>query len=235
MAFTRFTSGRTGNLTFSLLNEIMDRIEALEQPSARVGLGSLVNQPPFLAKVGTLKSGTFNEWSFTEHTYPESRAIGNAVPVAGGRTSQRESDQWGYPLIGTGFNTNDILMVFPLYDDKSRLVFHPMQGGGNGGRMARVITNTVATANQRWNYTLQPVKLSNTNPITYASDGGQFLAYNGAENVLDAAPTYGVGAKLPPGTYIRQPIRNDVIVLATQDGNGFWNFCVPNGYEVTCP
>jgi hypothetical protein len=236
MAFTRFTSGRTGNLTFSLLNEIMDRIEALEQPSARVGLGGPVNQPPFLAKVGTLRSGSSNEWSFTEHAYPENHQLSGSVAVAGGRTSQREGDQWGYPLIGTGLTTGDVVVAVPVYDSLSKLVFHVVkEGAGNAQTMVgRIESFTAIVTDLRWRYTVQPIRIIDLQGVTQNA-GSTVTAFNGAEYPGDTATVKGVGA-MPPttATYTRKPIRAQTIVTLVMDDNGRWVFSVPNGYQVVC-
>ena len=235
MPFPRFTSGRTGNLTFSLLNEMMERIEAVERSAGANPMKLPGQLPPFLARVVSVNPANSIEYEFEEVAYPTSHSISSPIVVSGGRTSRQEANLYAFPLIGSGLAIGQVVFAFPVYDQDSGLVFHTVQSAAGSAIMAKVTSNIVLQANVRWRYVLTPQKIININPLTYDSAGGAITAYNGAENVLDANPVYGVGAKPPGGTYIRQPIRNDVIVSCVQDTNGFWNFCVPNGYEVVCP
>lgn len=237
MPFPRFTSGRTGNLTFSLLNEMMERIEAVERAAGANPMKLPGQLPPFLARVVSVNPANAIEYEFEEVAYPTSHSVSGSVLVAGGRNSRQEANNYAFPLIGSGLSIGQILFVFPVYDSASGLVFHTVEAaGGAMTKVARVVSFAVVQANVRWSYTMQPVK-TDPNSLAWISDGPTFVAINGSENVTDSATIKGVGAEPPTGpTYTRMPIKSGVIAPCTMEPNGaLWVFSVPNGYKVVCP
>lgn len=241
MPFPRFTSGRTGNLTFSLLNEMMERIEAVERAAGANPMKMPGQLPPFLARVVSVNPSSGIEYEFEEVAYPTSHSISSPVVVSGGRTSRQDSNLYAFPLIGSGLSTGQVVFAFPVYDQDSRLVFHTVEAaGGAMTKVARVVSAVALQANVRWSYTMQPVKSDPNSPspnVAWISDGPTFVALNGSENVTDSATIKGIGAEPPTGpTYTRMPIKSGVIAPCTLEPNGsWWVFSVPNGYKVVCP
>lgn len=241
MPFPRFTSGRTGNLTFSLLNEMMERIEAVERAAGANPMKLPGQLPPFLARVVSVNPASGIEYEFEEVSYPASHSISSVVVVDGGRTSRQDANKYAFPLIGSGLSNGQVVFAFPVYDSTSGLVFHTVEAsGGAMTKVARVVSAVGLQANVRWSYTMQPVKSDPNSPapnVGWISDGPTFTALNGSENVTDSATIKGVGAEPPTGpTYTRMPIKSGVIAPCTLEPNGsWWVFSVPNGYKVVCP
>lgn len=241
MPFPRFTSGRTGNLTFSLLNEMMERIEAVERAAGANPMKLPGQLPPFLARVVSVNPANAIEYEFEEVSYPSSHSISGAVVVDGGRTSRQDTNKYAFPLIGSGLSNGQVVFAFPVYDSTSGLVFHTVEAaGGAMTKVARVVSAVALQANVRWSYTMQPVKTDPNSPspnVAWIADGPTFVALNGSENVTDSATIKGVGAEPPTGpTYTRMPIKSGVIAPCTLEPNGaWWVFSVPNGYKVVCP
>ena len=241
MPFPRFTSGRTGNLTFSLLNEMMERIEAVERAAGANPMKLPGQLPPFLARIVSVNPANGIEYEFEEVSYPSSHSISSVVVVDGGRTSRQDANKYAFPLIGSGLSTGQVVFAFPVYDNTSGLVFHTVEAsGGAMTKVARVVSAVALHANVRWSYTMQPVKSDPNSPapnVAWISDGPTFVALSGSENVTDSATIKGVGAEPPTGpTYTRMPIKSGVIAPCTLEPNGsWWVFSVPNGYKVVCP
>lgn len=250
MAFPRFTKGRAGGLTFDTMNEVFDRIEALEGSLGTASAKSRGRMQPFLGRLLTLKPGTSNEWSFSEVTYPASLLISVASPdVQGGRRSTDGVDPYAYPAVGEGLTPNQVVMLFPMNRDSStvtgtppdprngKLIFHAMPVPSQDV-VAQVVGYTAMTTG-KWRYSVQRADIVVTGTSTaYFINPNEaiFTAYNGAENPTDSAGSYGVGSA-PPGaitSLTRNPIKVGTVVTVTRDRNGYWTFSVPNGYSVTC-
>jgi hypothetical protein len=241
MPFPRFTSGRTGNLTFSLLNEMMERIEAVERATGAKAIKLPGQLPPFLARVLSLNTANGIEYAFEEVAYPTSHSISSPIVVSGGRTSRQDANLYAFPLIGSGLAIGQVVFAFPVYDQDSRLVFHTVESaGGAMTKVAQVVSFATMQTNTRWTYLMRPVKIdpnSSYPNFTWIQNGPDFAALNGAENVTDTTTIKGVGAEPPIGpTYTRMPIKAGVIAPCTIDSDrNYWLFSVPNGYKVVCP
>jgi hypothetical protein len=233
MTLPRFTTGRTGNLTFTVLNEMIDRLEAVEKKAADPNRDQRGVLLPFLAKTTVLKPQTTNTWGFTEFTYGKSRDIQFPKGVDGGRSSGRANDPWAYPLLGEGLIENQIVLAFPMNDDEGKLVFHALPSPVNSV-VARIV-NSDSVAVGQWRYSVQAATITSVVPSPLIVTGGAvFTAWNGAEWNVDGSGTYGVGMRPPSGVFLRQPIKTGTVVVVSNDANGFWHFSIPNGYQVTC-
>jgi hypothetical protein len=233
MTLPRFTSGKVGNLTFAHMNEIVDRLEAVEKKAADPNRDQRGVLLPFLAKTTLLKPQTNNLWGFTEFTYGKSRDIRFPAGVDGGRASGRANDPWAFPLIGEGLIENQLVLAFPMNDDEGKLVFHAVPSPVNS-IVARV-TGFESTVVGQWKYLMQAATITSISPTPLIVTGGATItAYNGCEWVTDGSGTYGVGMRPPSGTFLRQPIKVGTVAVISNDANGFWHFSIPNGYQVTC-
>lgn len=250
MPFPRYSRGSNGSVSFTTMNEIFDRIEALDGlPAASKGKGR-PKPGPFLARLLVPKPNVLNTWSFVEVTHETSLGMLAYPSVEGGRVSSDGTDSWAYPAVGSGLIAGQIVMLFPMNRDSSTagigsgianplngtLVFHVMTAPSQD-IVARV-AGAVASGTQRWKYTMQMCDaVLQSGAITWVVPNGEpvFNAWNGAEAVTDSAGSYGVGSSPPAATTItRQPIKTGVVVNCTKDRNGNWTFICPNGYAVTC-
>lgn len=248
MPFPRYTRGSAGSLSFSTMNEVFDRIEALEQPAATSG-GRKFKPVAFLGKIGAQKPNTTNQWAFSEVCYEASLLTLQFPIVQGGRQSSDGTDLFAYPAVGENLVTGQVVMLFPMNRDSStisgsapsplngKLMFHAMRIPSQDC-VARIAGSTsIGTGQWRYSVQLCDGTVSGSSILWIVQNGAAtFTAYNGAEAVADAPSSYGVGSS-PPGavtSITRQPIKNGVVVNCTQDRNGNWTFCIPNGYAVTC-
>lgn len=250
MPFPKFTSGGSGRLTFDVMNELFARVEKLEGNARPGGLELPQMKHAFFAKVTAQNTGTnAHQFSFAEvcRQNPQTAYGGTFDPAAwvqvnGGQTSAGVPLAGGtvsafrYPLIGSGITVGSILPIVASVDEKGNLVYVPIQASsGTVSFPARIVGNSVISANSRWLYQIRRVVVSANAFSDSQTDTSQAL--NGAENVTDAPPVFGVGMQPPTsGTLqmIRQPIRNNVVVVVTDDGAGKLVFSMPNGYRVVC-
>jgi hypothetical protein len=232
MSIPRFTSGKVGNLTFAHINEILDRLEAIESKPLDAGRNQRSTLLPFLAKIIALKSGTSNVWSFSEVSYSPARTIAGVVEVVGGRSSTRGSDTFAYPAIGDSLGANQIVVLLPMNDSAGVLVHHavPMP---TTSIVARITANTPIATGQ-WLYSVKVAKITSQSPWTIVDQGAVISALNGCEWNVDSGGIYGVGMRPSGGTFVRQAIKSGTVVTITNDINGFWHFSIPNGYQVNC-
>jgi hypothetical protein len=249
MPFPKFTSGRSGRLTFDTLNELFSRVEALEGNSERKRWSVRPQSDAFFARVGVNNTGNTSQWAFTEVNRLFNASGAPLDPaswsdVVGGRNSSGTLSNgtvstFAYPLVGTGLSTGDIHPVVATYNSEGDLLYVPIVASGTSSSFpAQIISNTVVIANLRWQYTCKRVFIDTAGTGWAIPSGGtQFNALNGPEFVSDAAPVYGVGMQPPQsGTLqmIRQPIRAGVIVMMALDATGRHFFSMPNGYKVIC-
>lgn len=252
MPFPKFTSGGSGRLTFDVMNELFARVEKLEGKARPGGLELQPMKHAFFAKVTAQNSGTnAHQFSFTEvcRQNPQTAYGGTFDPAAwtavnGGQTSAGVPLAGGaisafrYPLIGSGITVGTILPIVASVDEKGNLVYVPIQAtAATSSFPAKIISATALLQNSRWSYTVRKVVSNQSGQYTDVQGVPDRVAYNGAENAVDQAPIFGVGMQPPQsGTLqmIRQPIKNDVVVIVTDDGAGTLVFSMPNGYRVIC-
>lgn len=250
MPFPKFTSGGSGRLTFDVMNELFARVEKLEGKARPGGLELPQMKHAFFAKV-TAQNASPNQhqYSFAEvcRQNPQTAYSGTLdpaawTPVNGGQTSAGVPLAGGtvssfrYPLIGSGITVGTILPIVASVDEKGNLVYVPIQaGGGSVSFPARIISSSIITPNSRWLYSVKRVIVSGTSFSDAQSNAVNAL--NGPEIIGDSPPSYGVGMQPPTNPtpqLIRQPIRNNVIVVVCDDGAGNLVFSIPNGYKVIC-
>jgi len=248
MPFPKFTSGRSGRLTFDTLNELFQRVEALEGTSERKPWSINAPEAAFFAKVGTQNPNFSDQYSFTEvcrkfnvAAAPLDPAAWTAVtggrssagPVAGGVSS------YVYPLKGTGLQAGSVYPVVATVDDRGYLIYVPISAPAVGNAFPAFIAATaVLVSNFRWQYTCRRVSVNSAgNGWDIPTSGPTFTALNGAEaQASDTPPIYGVGMQPPASAtlqMIRQPIRIGTIVTMTFDADRY-SFSMPNGYKVIC-
>lgn len=250
MPFPRFTSGGSGRLTFDVMNELFARVEKLEGKARQGGLELPQMKHAFFAKVTAQNvSPNQHQFSFAEVCRKDPQtAYGGTLdpaawtPVNGGQTSAGVPLAGGtvssfrYPLIGSGITVGTILPIVASVDEGGNLVYVPIQAsGGTISYPARIVSNTVLTTNLRWLYQVKKVVVSGNSFSDAQTDTS--AALNGAETLSDASPVFGVGMQPPTSAtlqMIRQPIRNNLVVVVTDDGAGKLVFSMPNGYRVVC-
>lgn len=251
MPFPRFSRGRAGALTFDTMNEVFDRIEALEgMLSQNRGL-KRGRMTPFLGKILAQNPTDPTEFSFEEVTWSANLTPNVWAQVEGGRTSSDGQSDFAYPAVGSTLAAGKIVMLFPMNRDSSTistnpnvkngtLVFHALETGASSStRVGRIMSSTSA-GQGNWEYTLKDAKATvsgSTVSWTYNASSPDFKAYNGAEAPADSPTTYGVGMvpNLTPAPQMnRKQIRTGVVVTCILDEGGKWVFSVPNGYEVIC-
>lgn len=252
MPFPKFTSGGSGRLTFDVMNELFARVEKLEGKARPGGLDLQPMKHAFFAKVTAQNTGSnAHQFSFAEvcRQNPQTAYGGTFDPAAwtavnGGQTSAGvplaggEISAFRYPLIGSGITVGTILPIVASVDEKGNLVYVPIQAtAAISSFAAKIMAASALVVNVRWAYTVRKVESNGSGGYTEITTIPDRTAYNGAENAIDAAPVFGVGMQPPQsGTLqmIRQPIRQDVVVIVTDDGTGKLVFSMPNGYRVVC-
>lgn len=248
MPFPKFTSGRSGRLTFDTLNELFSRVEALEGNSERKRWSVRPQSDAFFARVGVNNTGNSSQWAFTEvnRLFNASGAPldpASWADVVGGRNSSGTLSNgtvstFAYPLVGTGLATGAIHPVVASYNSEGDLLYVPIVASGTSSSFpAKIATVTVITANLKWKYTCTPQRVNQAfDNFENIPGSGNIDALNGAE-VLPDSTTFGVGMQPPlTGTLqmIRQPIRVGIVVTLTLDAAGRHSFSMPNGYKVIC-
>lgn len=250
MPFPKFTSGGSGRLTFDVMNELFARVEKLEGKARPGGLELPKMKHAFFARVNKQNiSPNQHQFSFVEvYRQNPQTAYGGTLdpqawtPMNGGQTSAGVPLSGGtvssfrYPLIGSGITVGTILPIVASVDEKGNLVYIPIQAsGGSISYPARIVSKSALTSNVRWLYQVKKVVVSANDFSDAQADTSPAL--NGAETVSDASPVFGVGMQPPTSAtlqMIRQPIRDNVVVVVTDDGAGNLVFSMPNGYRVVC-
>lgn len=248
MPFPKFTSGRSGRLTFDVLNELFDRVEALEKNGERSPWSISAPRDAFFAKVGVGSAVNTDQFSFTEvcrDLSVQGTALDPAAwtSVTGGRSSVGIDKTTGattlfaYPLVGAGLVQDTIVTAVATADTTGNVVYIPVQTAVGNTFPAQIVSNAVITANLRWKYTCKRVSVDSAGTGWVIPTGGStFTALNGPEAIGDAPPVYGVGMQPPTSPtlqMIRQPIRTGTIVIMNND-TGRYSFSIPNGYKVIC-
>lgn len=252
MTFPRFTSGGSGRLTFDVMNELFARVEKLEGKARPGGLELPQMKHAFFAKVTAQNvSPNQHQFSFAEVCRKDPQtAYGGTLdpaawtPVNGGQTSAGVPLAGGtvssfrYPLIGSGITVGTILPIVASVDEGGNLVYVPIQAtAATSSFAAKILSASALVANVKWAYVVRKVESNGGGGYNEITTSPDRVAFNGAENANDAAPVFGVGMQPPQsGTLqmIRQPIRQDVVVVVTDDGAGRLVFSMPNGYRVIC-
>lgn len=241
MEFPRLTSGGSGRLTFDVVNDMFERIEALEGKGIPRKLHKDYASDIFPAKITTENPAKPGEYQFTE----QERTATNTYQSINGRRSSGYLlgvfTNYATPAIAqAGLPSGSILYLLGRDNQDGKLeylsVSSPAQTGG--GTVALIQSATVITANLRWKYSVIEAEYFTTQNIFTAAVGAtSFFAWNGAENVGDTSTGYGVGfipQSNPSLVLTRQPIRSGVAVEIIRDKNGLAMFTVPNGYKVVC-
>lgn len=244
MTFPKFTSGGSGRLTFDVMNDLFSRVEKLEAASAGDRFSLRDQSEIFFARVGT-QNGTTNEWSFAEVARKTNTAsLPSYDPTAwdtiSGRTSTGQSganvSSFRYPLIASGVSTGQILPIIASATMTGDLCYIPVEASAGSTTFPARITASTSIATNRWSYACNRSIVDTSNAFVDASPVQTITAYNGAESVSDSSPIFGVGMQPPTSAtlqMIRQPIRNNVVVMVTEVG-GKYAFSMPNGYRVIC-
>ena len=238
MQFPRFTDGAVGKLTFAHLNELFARLEALEAVSPSKIAGAAIRPRVVTAKIGAGvdASGQRRQWAEVELT----TSAGTVTPVyqtkSGGLTSGVAGTGLGvltHPAIGT-FQTNQIVGLVAQYSVLNELFYLPVSAAAATGTSfpAKVESSSGGT-NGIFTYSCKEVEGAN---FTYLAGAATISARNGAETAVDAPASLGVGfiPPIPSPILTRKAIKVGTVVLITQDKQGLYSFCVPNGYKVEC-
>ena len=240
MEFPRLTSGGSGRLTFDVVNDMFERIEALEGKGIPRKLHKDYASDIFPAKITTENPAAPGQYQFTE----QERTATNTYQSINGRRSSGYLlgvfTNYATPAIAqAGLPSGSILYLLGRDNQAGKLeylsVSSPAQTGG--GTVALIQSATAITANLRWKYSVIEAQYTTAQNIFTAVVGAtSFFAWNGAENVTDTATTYGVGfiPQTPSPVLTRQPIRVGVSVEIIRDKNGLAMFSIPNGYKVVC-
>jgi len=241
MEFPRLTSGGSGRLTFDVVNDMFERIEALEGKGIPRKLHKDYASDIFPAKITTENPAAPGEYQFTEQSrFP---ANGSFVSINGRRSSGYINGvftNYATPAIAqAGLPSGSILYLLGRDNQAGKLeylsVSSPAQSGG--GTVALIQSATVITANLRWKYSVIEAEYFTTQNIFTAAVGAtSFFAWNGAENTTDST-SKGVGfvpSSNAAAIYTRQPIKNGIAVEIIKDKNGLAMFSIPNGYKVVC-
>jgi hypothetical protein len=229
-------------LTFDVVNDMFDRIEALEGKGIPRKLHKDYASDIFPAQITTENPAKPGEYQFTEQSrFP---ATGSFVSINGRRSSGYINGvftNYATPAIAqAGLPSGSILYLLGRDNQDGKLeylsVSSPAQSGG--GTVALIQSATPITANLRWKYSVIEAQYTTAQNIFTAVVGAtSFFAWNGAENVGDSSTGYGVGfipQSNPSLVLTRQPIRSGIAVEIIRDKNGLAMFTVPNGYKVVC-
>lgn len=232
-------------MTFDVVNDMFERIEALEGKGIPRKLHKDYASDIFPAKITTENSAAPGEYQFTEQTrFPGSSSSGNFIAINGRRSSgylQGVFTNYATPAIAQpGLPSGSIVYLLGRDNQAGKLeylsVSSPAQTG-TGGTVALIQSATVITANLRWKYSVIEAKYFTTqNIFTSVVGATSFFAWNGAENTTDST-SKGVGfvpSSNAAAIYTRQPIKNGIAVEIIKDKNGLAMFSIPNGYKVVC-
>ena len=240
MEFPRLTSGGSGRLTVDVVNDMFERIEALEGKGIPRKLHKDYASDIFPAKITTENPAAPGQYQFTE----QERTAANTYQSINGRRSSGYLlgvfTNYATPAIAqAGLPSGSILYLLGRDNQAGKLeylsVSSPAQTGG--GTVALIQSATPITANLRWKYSVIEAEYFTTQNIFTAAVGAtSFFAWNGAENTTDST-SKGVGfvpSSNAAAIYTRQPIKNGIAVEIIRDKNGLAMFSIPNGYKVVC-
>ena len=244
MSLPRFTSGRVGKLSFQQLNEMFDRLEALELKVDR-GDGakgySGENRKLIVLLKLTSKHATLPLFNFTEMVLVS--VVASPITYAtleGGRTASDGTNLYAYPFVSTTAAVGDLVAAIAVNSRTTSLpdgglCYLPVGGGGSSTSTtfpARVMSSS-PQGNGVWSYSLMEVQGAS---FVDRPQAVSFSARNGAEVPVDTASSKGVGFSPPTqvATLTRRAIKNDTVVIVTKDAVGSYAFNCVNGYAVTC-
>ena len=243
MSLPRFTSGRVGKLSFQQLNEMFDRLEALELKVDR-GDGakgySGENRKLIVLLKLTSKHATLPLFNFTEMVLVS--VVASPITYAtleGGRTASDGTNLYAYPFVSTTAAVGDLVAAIAVNSRTTSLpdgglCYLPVGGGGSSTSttFAAKVTGSGGAA-PAFSYTCIEVE-----GASFATKTGAvaFAAKNGAEVPTDIQGSYGVGFAPPTAvaTLARKAIKNGTVVMVTKDAAGSYVFNCVNGYGVTC-
>ena len=244
MSLPRFTSGRVGKLSFQQLNEMFDRLEALELKVDRgdgANTYSGENRKLIVLLKLTSKHATLPLFNFTEMTLAGIFTSSvTYVVLDGGRTASDGTNLYAYPFVSTTAAVGDLVAAIAVNQRSTvlpdgGLCYLPVGGGGSSTSTtfpAKVESSSGGTAGI-FTYSCKEVEGAN---FTYVSGAATISARNGAETAVDTPTSLGVGFIPPTPSPIltRKAIKVGTVVLITKDKLGLYSFCVPNGYKVEC-
>lgn len=230
MSFPRFNSGSIGRLSFDTMNQVFDRIEALETDALRRTTKPEKTRQIFPVRVtGT---NTFGQSSFYEVHQASAFTSGGWNQLEGGVSSSSSGNDFAYPLRGL-YTVNQIVWVSAVNADDGTLYYVGVVDTSNRPETV-MIKSSGSIGAGRWLYTVWRV-FFNASTAQYQDIAIDIPAYNGAENRVDGSALKGVGFMgTSTATYTRNPIANDVVVTGFMDSDGTFHFSMPNGYTVTC-
>lgn len=227
-------------MTFDVVNDMFERIEALEGKGIPRKLHKDYASDIFPAKITAENPAKPGEYQFTE----QERTATNTYQSINGRRSSGYLlgvfTNYATPAIAqAGLPSGSILYLLGRDNKDGKLeylsVSSPAQTGG--GTVALIQSAAVITANLRWKYSVIEAEYFTTQNIFTAVVGAtSFFAWNGAENTTDST-SKGVGfvpSSNAAAIYTRQPIKNGIAVEIIRDKNGLSMFSIPNGYKVVC-
>ena len=243
MSLPRFTSGRVGKLSFQQLNEMFDRLEALELKVDR-GDGakgySGENRKLIVLLKLTSKHATLPLFNFTEMTlagiFPSSVTY---VVLDGGRTASDGTNLYAYPFVSTTAAVGDLVAAIAVNQRSTvlpdgGLCYLPVGGGGSSTSTTFAAKVTIAGGTAPvFSYTLIEVEGAS---LAAKAGAVAFIAKNGAEVPSDVQGSYGVGFAPPTAvaSLTRKAIKVNTVVMVTKDAAGTYVFNCVNGYGVTC-
>lgn len=239
MTLPKFTAGQVGKLEFHHLNEAFERIERLDgNPALVASSGPVLGRVILVRITGQTGSGNAIKGSFQEVAL-STIGSNSYVAVTGGVTSTVSGDAYGAPIVFPCSAVGTIVPVLGHIAANGKLYFRECAGVSAGGavRAGKITGSTQITAGAKWLYTLTDVKVNVLASGTYNGTGvGNFQALNGCEEAIDVPVERKIGVgtiHVSGSTAVRQPIKNDTIVVCTETLGGFV-FSVPNGYAFTC-
>jgi hypothetical protein len=244
MSLPRFTSGRVGKLSFQQLNEMFDRLEALELKVDR-GDGANTyngeNRKLIVLLKLTSKHATLPLFDFTEMVLVGISASSvTYVVLDGGRTSSDGANLYAYPFVSTTAAVGDLVAAIAVNQRSTvlpdgGLCYLPVGGSATPSTSTTFAAKVTASSGTApvFSYTCIEVEGSSFGTKTGAVP---FAAKNGAEVPTDATGSYGVGFSPPTAvaTLVRKAIKVGTVVMVTKDGQGTYKFNCVNGYGVTC-
>ena len=237
MEFPRLTSGGSGRLTFDVVNDMFERIEALEGKGIAPKKHRDYMSDIFPAKISQENPAAPGQYFFQE----QQRLANGSYEATSGRSSSGYLNgalsSYAYPAIApTGLPNGTFVFLHGRENALSKLEYLAISQIAST-TVAIIQSSSAIVTNARWKYTVAEAEYVAASDLFRAITGAQpFFAWNGAENVADTGTTYGVGfiPQTPSPVLTRQPIRAGVTVEIIRDKNGLSMFSIPNGYRVVC-
>lgn len=243
MSLPRFTSGRVGKLSFQQLNEMFDRLEALELKVDRgdgANTYSGENRKLIVLLKLTSKHATLPLFNFTEMVLTSVLTTPlTYTTLDGGRTASDGTNLFAYPFVSTTAAVGDLVAAIAVNSRTTSigdggLCYLPVGGGGSSTSttFAAKVTGAGGSA-PVFSYTCIEVEGGS---LAAKAGAVSFTAKNGAEVPTDATGSYGVGFAPPTAvaTLTRKAIKVNTVVMVTKDAAGTYVFNCVNGYGVTC-